>query len=255
MDRGKPKQLTYEEYFAFFHDHCADHLTVDQLNQVLSMHGFVHLKSHNREEVIDAVRSLDLILPSRSTFLSCAAQPGSSGAMSALSLEEAKLDITKTGWEECPVRSVATIRPIVNGAAPDDDDVISRSSSCVSVTSSRSKKIMKGKDKKIVKKNDIDDMSVISALLSLKSGGEPQTTNVEMNSEEKKTLRVPAKNLRDADEYSWRNKGTQWIKGLPFPRTYYRCKKDGCPVIRHVDRDPADPSMLMVSYKLEHNHI
>lgn len=34
MDTGKHKQLTYEEYFAFFHDHCADHLTVDQLNQV-----------------------------------------------------------------------------------------------------------------------------------------------------------------------------------------------------------------------------
>jgi hypothetical protein len=38
------------------------------------------------------------------------------------------------------------------------------------------------------------------------------------NSEEKKTIRVQAKNLRDADGYSWRNKGTQWIKGLPFPR-------------------------------------
>lgn len=133
-----------------------------------------------QEEVVAAVRSLNLILPSRSAFSKGAAQPSSSGAMSPLSIEEAKLDIKKTGWEECPVGSVATIRPTVNGAVSDDDDVISRSSSCVSVTSSRSKKIVKGKDKRSFKKEEIDDMSVISALLSLKSGGEPQTTHVGM---------------------------------------------------------------------------
>jgi hypothetical protein len=100
--------------------------------------------------------------------------------MSPQSLEEAKLDITKTGWGKCPLGSVATTRPTVNGAASDDDDVILRSSSCVSVTSSRSKKIVKGRDKRIFKKDEIDDMSVISALLSLKSGGEPQASNVKM---------------------------------------------------------------------------
>jgi hypothetical protein len=100
--------------------------------------------------------------------------------MSPQSFDGAKLDITKTGWGECPLGSVETIRPTVNGAASDDDDVISRASSCVSVTSSRSKKIVKGKDKRIFKKEEIDDMSVISALLSLKSGGEPQASNVEM---------------------------------------------------------------------------
>ena len=36
---------------------------------------------------------------------------------------------------------------------------------------------------------------------------------------------------------------------------YYKCSTvRGCPARKHVERDPADPSMLIVTYEGEHRH-
>ncbi|KAK8566504.1 hypothetical protein V6N13_002210 [Hibiscus sabdariffa] len=60
-----------------------------------------------------------------------------------------------------------------------------------------------------------------------------------------------------SDEYSWRKYGQKPIKGSPYPRGYYKCsvvRGGGCPARKHVERDPDDPSMLIVTYVWEHRH-
>ncbi|XP_066349202.1 LOW QUALITY PROTEIN: WRKY transcription factor WRKY51-like [Miscanthus floridulus] len=73
------------------------------------------------------------------------------------------------------------------------------------------------------------------------------------------TIRVPAisPKMADiaADEYSWRKYGQKPIKGSPYPRGYYKCSTvRGCLARKHVERDAADPSMLIVTYEGEHHH-
>ncbi|CAK9316469.1 unnamed protein product [Citrullus colocynthis] len=75
----------------------------------------------------------------------------------------------------------------------------------------------------------------------------------------KKTIRVPAISSKIADippdEYSWRKYGQKPIKGSPYPRGYYKCSTmRGCPARKHVERDPNDPAMLIVTYEGEHRH-
>ncbi|KAF8651903.1 hypothetical protein HU200_063102 [Digitaria exilis] len=75
----------------------------------------------------------------------------------------------------------------------------------------------------------------------------------------KRTIRVPAISPKvadiPADEYSWRKYGQKPIKGSPYPRGYYKCSTvRGCPARKHVERDPGEPSMLIVTYEGEHRH-
>ncbi|XP_038997374.1 WRKY transcription factor WRKY51-like [Hibiscus syriacus] len=70
-----------------------------------------------------------------------------------------------------------------------------------------------------------------------------------------KVIRVPAISGVTADEYSWRKYGQKPIKGSPYPRGYYKCSSSrGCPAKKQVERDPKDPSMLILIYEGEHFH-
>ncbi|KAF0934026.1 hypothetical protein E2562_022540 [Oryza meyeriana var. granulata] len=62
----------------------------------------------------------------------------------------------------------------------------------------------------------------------------------------RRRIRVPAISSRNADipadDYSWRN-------------GYYKCSTvRGCPARKHVERDPAEPAMLIVTYDGDHRH-
>ncbi|KAH7299797.1 hypothetical protein KP509_24G030200 [Ceratopteris richardii] len=58
-----------------------------------------------------------------------------------------------------------------------------------------------------------------------------------------------------SDMWAWRKYGQKPIKGSPHPRGYYRCSSSkGCPARKQVERNPSDPSMLVVTYTSEHNH-
>ncbi|KAG8063988.1 hypothetical protein GUJ93_ZPchr0004g40251 [Zizania palustris] len=75
----------------------------------------------------------------------------------------------------------------------------------------------------------------------------------------KRTIRVPAISSKvadiPADEFSWRKYGQKPIKGSPYPRGYYKCSTvRGCPARKHVERDPHEASMLIVTYEGEHRH-
>ncbi|KAI5060288.1 hypothetical protein GOP47_0024708 [Adiantum capillus-veneris] len=58
-----------------------------------------------------------------------------------------------------------------------------------------------------------------------------------------------------SDLWAWRKYGQKPIKGSPHPRGYYRCSSSkGCPARKQVERNPSDPSMLVVTYTSDHNH-
>ncbi|EAZ22955.1 hypothetical protein OsJ_06646 [Oryza sativa Japonica Group] len=75
----------------------------------------------------------------------------------------------------------------------------------------------------------------------------------------RRRIRVPAISSRNADipadDYSWRKYGQKPIKGSPYPRGYYKCSTvRGCPARKHVERDPGEPAMLIVTYDGDHRH-
>ncbi|CAA6675123.1 unnamed protein product [Spirodela intermedia] len=74
----------------------------------------------------------------------------------------------------------------------------------------------------------------------------------------KKVMKVPAISSKVADippdEFSWRSTARSPSRGHPS-QGYYKCSTmRGCPARKHVERDPNDPSMLIVTYEGEHRH-
>jgi hypothetical protein len=75
----------------------------------------------------------------------------------------------------------------------------------------------------------------------------------------KTVVRMPAISSRNThippDDYPWRKYGQKPIKGSPYPRGYYKCSTvRGCPARKHVERDPRQPAMLIVTYESDHRH-
>ncbi|KAM0886057.1 hypothetical protein ACQ4PT_029936 [Festuca glaucescens] len=60
-------RLTLEDYILFFATHSGKGLTIDLLNQILFMHGFIKFHRSNKPVIVDALNSLDLLRPRRST--------------------------------------------------------------------------------------------------------------------------------------------------------------------------------------------
>ncbi|KAL5228374.1 hypothetical protein ABZP36_016639 [Zizania latifolia] len=58
-----------------------------------------------------------------------------------------------------------------------------------------------------------------------------------------------------SDLWAWRKYGQKPIKGSPYPRGYYKCSSmKGCMARKMVERSPAKPGMLIVTYMAEHCH-
>ncbi|KAF0923494.1 hypothetical protein E2562_006382 [Oryza meyeriana var. granulata] len=58
-----------------------------------------------------------------------------------------------------------------------------------------------------------------------------------------------------SDLWAWRKYGQKPIKGSPYPRGYYKCSSmKGCMARKMVERSPAKPGTLIVTYMAEHCH-
>ncbi|XP_042466668.1 WRKY transcription factor 71-like [Zingiber officinale] len=56
------------------------------------------------------------------------------------------------------------------------------------------------------------------------------------------------------DGYRWRKYGQKAVKNSPFPRSYYRCTSQKCPVKKRVERSHQDPTVVITTYEGKHTH-
>ncbi|KAJ8620505.1 hypothetical protein MRB53_029034 [Persea americana] len=124
--RAKGNQkLNLEQYISFRENPQRTDLTINCLNQIILMHGFIKIYNHTKKDVIDALNSIEpmLISPHRSTLK----EEICSSAF--LSLEQVKEDLEVLEWKECPVQSIHTLKSAEeNLLAVDDLQIICASS-------------------------------------------------------------------------------------------------------------------------------
>ncbi|OEL28676.1 hypothetical protein BAE44_0010304 [Dichanthelium oligosanthes] len=113
-------RLTLEDYIVFFTSRSGKGLSLHHLNQIIYMHGFARLHRVTKPAMVDALRSLELMRPRRSTVpLNATAPPAGAAlpAAAALPVDEATRDIEDIGWRECPVGSLLSVRAGVRSPA------------------------------------------------------------------------------------------------------------------------------------------
>ncbi|GFS39687.1 hypothetical protein Acr_00g0064440 [Actinidia rufa] len=95
-------------------------LTINLLNQVITMHGFKKIRNTPKKILIDAVNSMDLMDPSRSTL-----NDENVSSHAFVTLEEVVKDLEYLNWKECCVTSIQTLNSVNydlvlqnNGASP-----------------------------------------------------------------------------------------------------------------------------------------
>ncbi|TKY66772.1 hypothetical protein E2542_SST09661 [Spatholobus suberectus] len=97
---SKNDKLCLEDYLHLLHSRQTLHLTMNQLNQVIRIHGFKKIHHAPKKVLVDAVESLDLVDLPRSTLRE------SVSAFAAVALEDAVADLGELNWQECCVTSV-----------------------------------------------------------------------------------------------------------------------------------------------------
>ncbi|XP_058735257.1 uncharacterized protein LOC131607256 [Vicia villosa] len=96
----KNDKLGLEDYIHLLHSRHAIDLTMNQLNQVIRIHGFKKIHHAPKKVLMDAVDTLDLLDLPRSTLSE------SISAFADLTVEEAIADLADLNWQECCVTSI-----------------------------------------------------------------------------------------------------------------------------------------------------
>lgn len=56
------------------------------------------------------------------------------------------------------------------------------------------------------------------------------------------------------DGYRWRKYGQKAVKNSAYPRSYYRCTSQKCPVKKRIERSFEDPTIVITTYEGVHTH-
>ncbi|XP_010543056.1 PREDICTED: uncharacterized protein LOC104816084 [Tarenaya hassleriana] len=94
--------MSLEHYVDFFISRDSHGFTVNFLNQVIQMHGFMKIRSP-KNVIADAIDTLDLVEPWRSTVKQ---NVTSSTATSTLILDDVIADLEYLKWQECCMTSL-----------------------------------------------------------------------------------------------------------------------------------------------------
>ncbi|KRH55749.1 hypothetical protein GLYMA_06G277900v4 [Glycine max] len=100
---SKNEKLCLEDYLHLVHSRQTLHLTMNQLHQVIRIHGFKKIHHAPKKVLVQAVESLDLVDLPRSTVSE------SVSAFAAVALEDVVADLGELSWQECCVTSVEKI--------------------------------------------------------------------------------------------------------------------------------------------------
>ncbi|KAH1247869.1 hypothetical protein GmHk_06G017671 [Glycine max] len=100
---SKNEKLCLEDYLHLVHSRQTLHLTMNQLHQVIRIHGFKKIHHAPKKVLVQAVESLDLVdLPQSKVSESVS-------AFAAVALEDVVGDLGELSWQECCVTSVEKI--------------------------------------------------------------------------------------------------------------------------------------------------
>ncbi|KAK4846626.1 hypothetical protein QYF36_020015 [Acer negundo] len=108
----KEEKLSMEEYLDFIVSPKEAALTVQFLNQIVSMHGFKKNHQTRKSVLSEAVNTIDLMNPSRSTL------EENISPCASIALGDIMVDLNDLGWQECCITSIKTL-----GSGQDKDEV------------------------------------------------------------------------------------------------------------------------------------
>ncbi|XP_028104549.1 uncharacterized protein LOC114303614 [Camellia sinensis] len=101
------EKLSLDHYLSVIATHKQLHLTVNLLNQIIDMHGFKKIHKTAKKVLIDAVNSMELMDPSRSTL-----NEENVSSCAHMTLEEVIKDLADLKWQECCVTSIQTLNSV-----------------------------------------------------------------------------------------------------------------------------------------------
>ncbi|KAL8057591.1 hypothetical protein ABFX02_04G193500 [Erythranthe guttata] len=207
----KLKKLTIDDYLDFIDGRTPHHhLTVPQLLQILSMHGYIK-SSAQKSVLIDMITTMELMDLHRSTLLDGVVVSGDDDA--AFTMEEAIKDLRDLDWLECHVTSLLTQGGLASAAAAAAavsgkkaaDCAVSAGTTVAAGSTTVSVKPKKSKTKK-ASEVAVDDSAVFAGTIVVAGG-----TTVAVKPKKSKTLGKKAS--KDAVDNSAVSDGTTVAAG------------------------------------------
>ncbi|KAL6286325.1 hypothetical protein ACE6H2_010715 [Prunus campanulata] len=101
--RGPNHKMSLEDYLLLIQSHSDLHLTAPDLNQIIGMHGYRKIHGVNKQRLSDAVSSMSLVQPARSTL-----KDGIS-PFAITAPEDVIAALNVLNWKECCVTSIETL--------------------------------------------------------------------------------------------------------------------------------------------------
>ncbi|XP_021718137.1 uncharacterized protein LOC110685892 isoform X1 [Chenopodium quinoa] len=124
------KQLSLENYLSFLQSADSANFTANQLNMIISIHGFKKVSQRKKAE--EALKQLEPIDAARSTLT----EDISSSIKANMDFNEAIKDLKALNWQECSITSFKSIKP-------ENDKLVLVSPSTATTTKSGSLKAKK----------------------------------------------------------------------------------------------------------------
>lgn len=123
-ERVTKTEIKLEDYEHFLENPFDEAFSYQQLNQIIYMHGFKKIHKRRKAVLYEALSTIDLRKPQRSTLKDDF--PPYDG--SVLTLDQVRQDLQTLLWQECPIQSIEA----VHDPTTKDNPAMSKSSGALS---------------------------------------------------------------------------------------------------------------------------